>query len=137
MTTRRRPIARERSVQQQIVMLLRSLGSQVYTLGTTRRAGDYHGTMQTPGLPDVMAFLPARGERKGRLVMIEVKAPGGRARPDQLAFQDACRATGVAHVLGGLDQVVTWLVDEQYLRADQIAHFHTDGGVHAAARARA
>jgi hypothetical protein len=29
-------------------------------MGTTRRRGDYPGTMQTPGIPDLMAFLPVK-----------------------------------------------------------------------------
>lgn len=48
----------EKAVQQQIVHLLRSLGAHVYEIGTRRRRQDYPGTMQSPGIPDLVAFLP-------------------------------------------------------------------------------
>lgn len=56
----RRPTTRvpEKAVQAQIVHLLRSIGANVYVLGTTRRKGDHQGTMQTPGIPDLYVFLP-------------------------------------------------------------------------------
>ena len=108
----------ERVVQQQIVHLLRSLGAQVWVLGTTRRRGDYHGTMQTPGICDVVAFVPRAG-----LLMVECKAKGGRLRPEQSHFRACCREHGVAHVVGGVDEVVAWLVGQGILRADAVAHY--------------
>lgn len=106
----------EKIVQAQIVGLLRSLGAHVYILGTRRPAGDYPGTRQTPGLPDLLAFL------RGRLVCIEVKAAGGTLRTGQLLFQEDCRAAGVAHVCGGMDEVLGWLVAQGLVRADQLFH---------------
>jgi hypothetical protein len=58
--TLRLPRVSERAEQSHIVQLLRTVGGQVYVLGTTRRRGDYAGTMQTPGLPDLLAFLPVK-----------------------------------------------------------------------------
>ena len=107
----------ERVVQRQIVHLLRSVGAQVWVLGTTRRRGDYHGTMQTPGLPDLIASV------KGHMLMVECKAAGGRLRPEQRVFQQACQDCGVAHVVGGVDEVVAWLVGEGILRADALPHY--------------
>ena len=107
----------ERVVQQQIVHLLRSLGAQVWVLGTTRRRGDYHGTMQTPGLPDLIASV------KGHMLMVECKAAGGRLRPEQRVFQQACQDCGVAHVVGGVDEVVAWLVGEGLLAASSLPSY--------------
>lgn len=133
-----KPRQRERSEQAAIVQLLRALGAKVYTLGTTRRRGDYQGTMQTPGLPDIIAFLkwppPTRGDSRvadtaaalgltRELLAIECKAEGGRMRPEQVEFRDLAIAAGVAHVTGGVDAVIAWLVARGHLRADQVAHY--------------
>ena len=101
--TRQHP---ERAEQRAIVQLLTHLGAKVWQLGTTRRHGDYQGTMQTPGLADLQAFLPTRGAFTGpwRLLVIEVKAPGGRLRPEQAVYRACCVGAGVAHVVGGVDR---------------------------------
>ena len=114
MTTTRVP---EKAVQAQIVSLLRQLGAAVYVLGTKRRRGDYQGTQQTPGLPDLCVFI------RGRQLWIEVKAAGGRLRPEQVAFQAQCHTCGVAHVTGGVDEVLAWLVDAGIVKADNVAHY--------------
>lgn len=131
----KKPQQRERGEQAGIVKLLRSLGAKVYTLGTTRRSGDFMGTMQTPGLPDVIAFLPASSAltqtgassdacraTPRRLLFVEVKAPGGRLRPEQVEFREASLAANLAHVVGGLDVVVAWLIANGYLRDSQVPH---------------
>ena len=117
------PRVPERVVQAQVVHLLRSLGGLVWTLGTTRRRGDYQGTMQTSGLPDCIAAV------KGRMVMIECKAKGGVLRPAQRVFQQACADCGVAHLVGGVDEVVQWCVREGLLRADCVPHYRLPGEV--------
>lgn len=119
----RRPRPRERSVQQQIVHTLRVLGATVYVSGTTRRKGDFQGTMQTPGIPDLEAFLPGRGPHPPCLLKIEVKAVGGRLRPEQAQYREHCLRAGVAHVVGGLDDVLAWLIREGYIREDQVPHY--------------
>jgi hypothetical protein len=126
---RRQP---ERAIQAHVAALLRHVGADVYVLGTTRRRGDYHGTMQTPGLPDLLAFLP----RGGGLLAVECKAPGGRLRPEQETFRTACLACEAPflthHVVGGLDAVIAYLIDLGLLRADQVAASHiqaSTGGV--------
>lgn len=120
----------EKAVQAHIVQLLRTLGGQVYTMGTTRRNGDFAGTMQTPGIPDVMAFLPERDSpypaaptSRRLLLFIEVKARGGRLRPEQIAFRERCVAAGVAHVVGDLDDVIAWLVEHGQMKADSVPHY--------------
>ena len=110
----------ERVQQQHIVRLLRTLGAEVYVLGTVRRRGDYPGTMQSPGLPDLLAFLPRGKER--RQVWIEVKASNGRLSPPQLAFREHCRGGGIEHIVGGVDSVIAWLVAEGYLRESPGRH---------------
>lgn len=112
----------ERVAQRQIVHLLRSVGAQVWVLGTTRRRGDHPGTMQTPGICDVVAFVPRAG-----LLMVEVKAKGGRLRPEQSHFRDCCREHHVAHVVGGVDEVIAWLVGQGILRADALPWYRQEG----------
>jgi hypothetical protein len=58
----------EKVIQQQIVTLLRSIGAQVWVLGTRRKRGDYQGTMQTPGLPDCDLHRRCFVRRGARLV---------------------------------------------------------------------
>jgi hypothetical protein len=50
----------ERVQQAHIIRLVRTIGGVVYVLGTVRRRGDYQGTMQTPGISDLLVFLPVR-----------------------------------------------------------------------------
>lgn len=107
----------ERVVQRQIVHLLRAVGAQVWVLGTTRRRGDHPGTMQTPGIGDLFAVL------RGRALWVEVKAAGGKLRPEQVVFRDAVQTTPCHHVTGGVDEVVAWLVGQGILRADAVAHY--------------
>ena len=121
------PVQREKIIQQQVANLLRSLGCGVYVLGTRRRQGDYHGTMQTPGIPDLFAFLPPRPEGIAdalpACLWLELKAPKGRRSPEQVAFGDACERCHVPYVWGGLDDVIAWLVRNGYLKLDSVAHY--------------
>ena len=133
---KRPPRQRERSDQAGIVQLLRSLGAQVYVLGTTRRRGDHPGTMQTAGLPDLIVFLytaPARRQAgllfPRRLLYVEVKAPGGRLRPQQVQFRDCCAEARVDHLVGGLDAVIAWLIAEGYLQSNQVPHYRGEKAV--------
>ena len=127
---RRQP---EQAEQRAIVQLLRSLGAEVYVFGTKRPRGDHPGTMQSPGIPDVEAFIP-RPRVSGplsdrpmrRLVKIEVKAAGGRLRPAQAVYQQRCQEAGIAHVVGGLDVVIAWLCDHGYARRDQFGHYRQE-----------
>ncbi len=108
----------EKVVQAGIVKLLRSVRGQVYVLGTHRRRGDWPGTMQTPGIPDVMAFLPPPSCMSGpwTLLCVECKAKSGRLREAQQTFRDLCINANVWHVVGGIDAVITWLTARGYLR---------------------
>jgi hypothetical protein len=122
--SRRRGVTRqtEKGVQVAVVQLLRAIRSQVYVLGTRRRRGEHQGTMQTPGLPDVIAFLP----RALGVVFVEVKAPSGRLRPEQAAFRESCLALSydggsVYHVVGGVDALLPLLRGLNLVRPENIA----------------
>jgi hypothetical protein len=113
----------ERVEQAHVARLLRTIGATVYVLGVTRKRGDHPGTMQSRGLPDLLAFLPRGNLRAVQLLVVEVKAERGRLSPEQEDFRDHCRAADVAHVVGGLDAVIAWLVANGYLRRDQVPHY--------------
>jgi hypothetical protein len=119
-----RPIP-ERAVQSQIVQLLRSLGASVYVLGTRRPRGDYQGTAQTPGIGDLFVILPepklADGSATG--VWIECKATGGRLRPEQAEFQQHCRAARIPHIVGGVEEVLEFLVTGGWISAANLPHY--------------
>lgn len=125
-SSRRQPEKREQAA---IVRLLRTLGARVWVLGTRRRRTDYPGTMQSPGLPDLIVSLPRgrQGCSARRVVAsstpavrleIEVKARGGRLSPAQREYRQHALACGVAHVVGGLDDVIAWLIEHGFLRAE-------------------
>lgn len=122
---RRQP---ERHEQRAIVQLLSTVGCRVFVLGTTRPRGDFHGTCQSPGLCDLLAFLP----NGGGLLAIEVKAPGGRLRPEQEVFRNCCLACEqpwqVHHVVGGLDSVIHYLIQLGLLKADQVPFYRVSQG---------
>jgi hypothetical protein len=133
-------VQREKVEQAHIVQLLRSFG-RVYVMGTRRRSGDFQGTMQSPGIPDLMAFLrppplrrydPARGQPFMRLLFVECKARGGRLRAEQQLFRDEAVAAGIAHVVGDLDAVIAWLIDAGYLKADSVPHYRQPAAAAAA-----
>jgi hypothetical protein len=101
--------------------LLQWLGATVYAIGTTRRRGDYPGTMQTPGLPDKLVFLPGRqpSHVAWRALWWEAKAGTGRLSPAQRAFRACVVRSGCGEYLSGsVDHVlIPWLVREGYLRS--------------------
>lgn len=110
------------------VALLRSLGAQVYVLGHARPRGDRPSTMQTPGLPDVEAFLPRPRYRAGqfhprRFLKWEVKRPRkATIRAEQAAYRQLCLDADIAHVMGDLNTLIAWLVDGGYLLPSQLPH---------------
>ena len=119
MKARKPPVVPEKVEQARIVQLLRSLGASVYVLGHPSPSDGrrYHGTGQTPGIPDLYAFLPRRpGVAPAETLWIEVKRQGGAVRPAQRVFEAECWEAGQFHILGTLDDVQSWLRDEGYLR---------------------
>jgi hypothetical protein len=121
----------EKVVQSHVVHLLRSVGGAVYVLGTRRPTGDFQGTRQSPGIPDVYCLLPSPRSGAGgpRALWVEVKAAGGRLRPEQAAFREQCTAADVPHVVGGLDDVIAWLIDRGYLAAQQVPSYRLPKGL--------
>lgn len=116
----------EKAEQAAIVQLLRSIGATVYILGHPSPADGrtFRGTGQTPGIPDLYAFLPPKQHhpdwpiayRAGGL-WVEVKRVGGKLRPEQADFRDRCVRAGLPHVVGTCDAVIAWLVEAGYLVA--------------------
>ena len=101
---------REKAVQQACVDLLTSVAGSVYVLGTRRPTGDYQGTRQTPGLPDVWFYLPRRGDRPAVAGWLECKAPKGRLSEAQRQFREECHESSTDHVTGGVDDLIEYLV---------------------------
>ena len=102
----------EKDIQADIVKLLETVGAAVYKIGTTRKKGDHQGTMQTPGIPDLCAFVEIpKGRWSPDLVQlwIEVKRPGGTCSEAQDAFTANAVMAGCQHVVGGIDEVLDWL----------------------------
>lgn len=118
------PRVPEKTEQAHGVQLLRTIGAKVWVLGTVRRRGDFPGTMQTPGIADVLAFLPVRGQPNQRVFLAwECKAAGGRLRPEQQEFRDACLDAGVRHLVGGYDALIAWLVEYGHVKAESFPYY--------------
>jgi hypothetical protein len=123
----------EKFEQADIEQLLTKIGGKVYHIGTKRRKGDHQGTMQTEGIPDVFAFLPAPQLSRSALartggpvpVWIEVKRKGERIRPgtEQEGFRLLCVSSGLRHWTGSLDDIIRELVDGGWVRADSFPHY--------------
>jgi hypothetical protein len=114
----------EKTEQAQTVQLLTAIGAAVYTIGTRRPRGtrcpscgtfvaESQSTRQTPGIPDVLAFLP---RPPIGVVFIEQKRSGGRLSPAQEAFRARCAVAGLAHLVGTRDHVIAWLTEYGYVR---------------------
>jgi hypothetical protein len=128
----RPPRVPEKVIQAQGVTLLRTLGAKVYVLGTTRRRGDFHGTMQTPGIADVFGFLPtpssSSGHRQRHPFWWEAKAEGGRLRHEQREFREFCQDSGLTHIVGDLDNLIAFLVAHGWLKAENLPHYRLPKG---------
>lgn len=125
----------EKGEQLAIRELMLTLGAKEYVLGTVRRKGDYAGTMQTPGLPDLQFFLPEKRPafqvaRTRRFIVVEAKrSKGGRFSSEQIEYRGLCAAAGVDYIGGCLDDVIAWLLAEGYLKADQVPHYRLPAAV--------
>jgi hypothetical protein len=112
------------------IKVLKVVGAAVYALGNHRKRGDHQGTMQTPGISDVIAILP----RLAGVVFWEAKARRGRMSPEQAALriiigQYERAGMPVLHCLGGYDQLCAVLRRRGLLTRDQIpAHHLTEEG---------
>lgn len=122
----------ERDEQKAIITLLVRAGchysakddTDIYVLGTKRPrhlAKEAHRTYQTPGIPDLFAFLPAAmfpipDRPAPRCVWIEVKAVDGRPSEAQERFERQCGYRKLAHVMGTADAVLAFLVHFGFLK---------------------
>lgn len=128
-TRGRAPRVPEKMVQWHGVCLLRSVGANVYEIGTRRSRKDHsHGTHQTPGVADVLAFLPPPPLRPEVIhatqLWWEAKAEGGVLGDAQIAFQVDCRRAQQAHVTGiGLDPLYAYLIAGGWLKPDNVPHY--------------
>lgn len=140
MTVRRKPVQRERLEQAQGVDLLRKIGATVYVSGTTRMKACWKcgaqtrdmSTRQTPGIADVLAFLPMPAfplvTPRSLVLFWEAKAPGGRLRPEQAEFRDVALASGASHVLGPFDALVAFLLEGGWVRDSSVPHYRRPNG---------
>ena len=127
--TFRRPTQDEKAEQAQILTLVQALGGIAYVLGTRRaqycglcggRTQD-QGTRQTPGIADVFVLLPptttTAPEAAGLWtpIWVEVKGRGGQLSPDQVLFRARCASAGLVHLVGGIDEVITYLEGRGWL----------------------
>lgn len=130
------PRVPEKVVQQHIVTLLRTFGAHVWILGTARSAGrkcrncgnfvasNDMGTHQTPGIPDLYAIVPKPGDGiEWMPLWVEVKAEGGKPSPGQINFASAVKLTGTGYVMGGLDDVIGWLLERGIVTDRQVPHY--------------
>ena len=112
----------EKHEQADTVRLIETVGGTPYVLGTRRPKGDYQGTRQTPGVADVIAFLPPKPRRSPyaladvseaghawTLVMVEQKRSKGRLTPAQKRFRELCKLAQVDHVVGGVQEFAVYL----------------------------
>jgi hypothetical protein len=57
------------------------------------------------------------------LLFVEVKAAGRAAASGAGRVPPACVDADVAHLVGGLDAVIAWLVERGYIRAESVPHY--------------
>lgn len=136
----KKPRTPEKTVQRDVVQLLRAIGGQVWELGHKRSKGrpcphckqfvpnhDF-STRQTPGIPDIYAIGPHRTGGWYSL-WVECKADGGRLSQEQLGFQESCKLTRTWHVVGGLDDVITFLLWKGVISERNVAHYRVPKAV--------
>lgn len=124
----------EKVIQEQTKALLRTIGAKVYVIGRPpRRDATHKGTGIGVGLPDLYAILPDAPRYCGagmaaHGLWIECKAAGGRLRPAQREFAERCEAAGIAHIVGGVDDVIAYLLDNGYLLPSSVPHYRLPEG---------
>jgi len=123
MRSPRRPVQREKAEQADIEQLAVTLGGRVWRLGTRRRRGtpcpscgtfvpEHQGTRQSPGLPDLFLWLPARDVVPATTLWWEAKAGRNPLRPEQQDFRAMALSAGHPHGVGGVDSFVAWCVGQ-------------------------
>lgn len=114
----------EKAEQAGTVKLLTMLGADVYVLGSRRRRGrscpscgtfvaEHQGTCQTPGVADLIVFLP--GPLPRRVCFIEQKRHGGTFSAEQRRFRTLAEGSTALYASGTLDDILQWLKEGGYL----------------------
>jgi len=119
----------EKTEQANSVQLFHTIGADVYQLGTRRPRGrtcphcgtfvaEHQGTCQTPGIADLVVFLPGHGAGAGPrpVLFVEQKAADGKLSPAQHDFRTIVQASAASYVAGTLDDVIAWLSARGYVR---------------------
>ena len=100
----------EKEIQADIVKLLKTVGAAVYKIGTKRKKTDHQGTMQTTGIPDLVAFVKVLSPYPYTVQLwVEVKRPRAVMSAQQMTFHMHALEAGCEHVTGGVDEVLAWL----------------------------
>lgn len=101
----------EKQIEHQCDVMMQKLGFEVIRFSHPGK------TKQTIGIPDRrymrrMFNRHARAVRRERCVWFECKAAGGRQRPGQKLFQELAMECGEAYVIGGIEELAEWLVEQ-------------------------
>jgi hypothetical protein len=94
--------------------MMQSLGFTVIRLSQKR------ASKVTAGIPDRRYYHTRRRLK----VWWEAKSATGKQRPDQRQFQMLCDATNDPYVLGGIEPLRAWLVDNQVASFDESGLHH-------------
>lgn len=113
----------EKDIQRDILQYLRLRGIFCWRQNSGAMQGEYKGKKRfvqftsEPGICDIIGLLPS-----GRLLAIEVKRPGGKAKEHQQSFIDQINASnGIAVVITSLSEVIT-LVDSLLAETTGLTH---------------
>ena len=100
-------VRREAKISKEITEFLTLIGHIVYSTEQGYRPAR-GGTRMSPGIPDLLVF----GTPELPFYFVEVKAPGGKMRGSQRAFQSECERMSVPHLVAwDVRDVFDWLVE--------------------------
>ena len=92
------PELSERAIQARVRRLYLDTGCEVYSTSSVNRS------RIAKGFPDFWVMRTGKGGW-----FHELKKPGGKQSPAQVAFQHSCERAGVTYLCGGLDVAVEHL----------------------------
>jgi hypothetical protein len=101
------PVPTEKEVQRRIVKRLGEVGCAVYSTSQAR------ASKVSAGIPDLICIDPHHG-----IFVVEVKAEGGKQRPEQRVFQERWEQAGGKYILGGLAEVEAFLKSDPFPEDD-------------------
>lgn len=114
----------EKQIEHQCDVMMQKLGFEVIRFSHPGK------TRQTPGISDRRYMRRARvvdvrdwrgvvdhqATRPAVCVWFECKSASGQQRPGQKLFQELVEACGEHYVLGGVEELATWLVEQKIAR---------------------